>query len=227
MIPKRIALLSAAPLAVAVPLIVFHDVFAVFALYHIGICLLVPAFVNLAVRRLGMRGHLSVLALTGPGSRRGFGLGLILAGILAAGTLVAFKLFGHVFLADQDIAGTLAAWGAGPERHAALFWFMILVNGPAEELYWRGFVHHELVPVSKPGPCLSMVAAGYASYHAVTVQLLVGSVTVSLLFLAAIWGAGLAWGWLREKTGSVWPPLLGHAGATIAYMIVARPYLFG
>lgn len=227
MIAKRLALLAGAPLAVVVPLVAFHDVFAVFALYHVGFCLLVPALVNLAVRRLGFARHLSVLGLTGPGARRGVGLGLILAGILATGTILAFELFGHVFLADQDIAGTLAAWGAGPDRHAALFWFMIVVNGPAEELYWRGFAHHELVPVNRPGRCLAQVAAGYASYHAVTVYLLVGSVAVSALFLAAIWGTGLAWGWLREKTGSVWPPLLGHAGATIAYMVVARPYMFG
>jgi membrane protease YdiL (CAAX protease family) len=52
-------------------------------------------------------------------------------------------------------------------------------------------------------------------------------VPVAVLFMAAIFAAGFGWGWLREKTGSVWPALLSHAGATVGYMIVAPPLLGG
>ena len=55
--------------------------------------------------------------------------------------------------------------------------------------------------------------------------ILVASLPVALLFMVAIFVAGLGWGWLREKTGSVWPALLSHAGAAGAYMAVARPLL--
>ena len=53
----------------------------------------------------------------------------------------------------------------------------------------------------------------YASYHGLTVYLLVGDLPVALLFLVIITSAGFCWGWVREKTGSVWPALLSHAGA--------------
>jgi membrane protease YdiL (CAAX protease family) len=33
-------------------------------------------------------------------------------------------------------------------------------------------------------------------------------------------GAGLFWGWLRRRTGAVWPALLSHGGAVIAYLAV-------
>ena len=71
---------------------------------------------------------------------------------------------------------------------------------------------------------LVRVSHGVAG-EGVTVQMLVGKTWVAVLFLLAIWGAGTGWGWLRLRTGSVWPPLLGHTGAVAAYMIVAKPYL--
>jgi len=217
--------LVGAPLSVILPLVFFDDVFAVFGLYHLGFCLLLPLLVNLGGRRFSWCEHLEYLGLMGRDTGRHVVIGLALAVALGGGTLLAFALLGEQLLAGQKIPETLSAWGAGPERMTALFWFMVLVNGPAEELYWRGFVHRELDVDARPGPRLAMIAAGYASYHAVTVYLLVGNVAVSLLFLAVIWAAGLGWGWLRRKTGSVWPPLLGHAGAVAGYMLVARPYL--
>jgi membrane protease YdiL (CAAX protease family) len=222
---RRLLYLAAAPLAVVLPLLLWRNVFAVFALYHLGFCLLLPLVVNLAGRRRSPGDHLADLGLAGPGTRRGLARGLALGAALGGGTLLVFELLGDAFLADQSIGATLTAWGAGPERQAALFWFMVLANGPAEELYWRGFVHRELVPERDPWPTLLLVAAAYASYHAVTVQMLVGKAWVSGLFLVGIWGAGIGWGWLRLRTGSVWPPLLGHAGAVAGYMMVARPYL--
>ena len=217
--------LVGAPLAVVLPLVLWNDVFAVFGLYHLGFCLVLPLLVNLGGRRFSWRDHLDYLGLTGTGLRRNIALGLGLATLLGGGTLLAFEILGDRLLAGQNIAATLADWGAGPARIPALFWFMVLVNGPAEELYWRGFVHRELDVEARPFPRIAVISAGYASYHAVTVYLLVGSAVVAGLFLAAIWVAGLGWGWLRWRTGSVWPPLLAHAGAVLGYMLVARPYL--
>jgi membrane protease YdiL (CAAX protease family) len=226
MMPVRSAVwLAGAPLAVVLPLVLRHDLFAVFGLYHLGFCLVLPLLVNLGGRRLSWRDHLEYLGLTGPGIRRNLAIGLGLAVVLGGGTLLVFELLGDRLLAGQNIAGTLADWGVGPARLSAMFWFMILVNGPAEELYWRGFVHRELDVAARPFPRIAIIAAGYASYHAVTVYLLAGSVAVAGLFLAAIWLAGLGWSWLRLRTGSVWSPLLGHAGAVLGYMLVAHPYL--
>jgi membrane protease YdiL (CAAX protease family) len=204
-----------------------RNVFAVFAAYHLGFCLVLPAIRNLFRRRLTISQHLEYLGLTGPGTTRGLALGLGLGAALGGGTILVFQIFGDVFLADQNVPAVLARWGVNQSNLPVMFWFMTLINGPAEELYWRGFVHRETEGKSQRRNTILLIAACYASYHGVTVYLLIADEMIALLFMASIFAAGSAWGWLREKTGSVWPALLSHAGATIGYMIVARPLLSG
>ncbi len=217
--------LLAAPAVVVACLLLWRNVYAVFIIYHLGFCLLLPAFVNLRKRGLSFADHLAFLGLTGSGTLRGFLFGLGLGVALAAGTILVFRWFGEIFLAGQSVPAVLSAWGVDRGNMPLLFWFMVLVNGPAEELYWRGFVHAELKDRQPRTNTILLIAVCYASYHGVTVFLLVGDILIAGLFLAAILAAGFGWGWLREKTGSVWPALLGHAGASAAYMIVARPLL--
>ncbi len=212
-------------MAVVACLLIARNVFAVFAVYHLGFCLILPAAHNFLRRRFTISDYLEYLGLTGPGTVRGILLGLGLGVILAGGTILAFRLFGGVFLADQNIPEILGRWGVNQGNMPLLFWFMILVNGPAEELYWRGFVHGEMSDRKHRKATILLIAACYASYHGVTVSLLNPNLPVAVLFMAAIFLAGFGWGWLREKTDSVWPALLAHAGATAAYMIVARPLL--
>lgn len=218
-------LMLAAPAIVIVTLLVFHDVFAVFACYHVGICLLVPATMNLVRRRMGWAGHAGSLGLTGPGTRRGLALGALLGAVSIVVVLVAFRLRGAEWLAGNTVTDALESWGATSDRWTALVLFMVVVNGPAEELFWRGFVATELVDIRSRTVRLLVPAACYASYHAVTVMLLVRSPEAAALMLAAVLGGGVFWAWLRERTGSVWPALLSHAAATAAYMAVALPLL--
>jgi len=215
------------PVVVVTILLLGRNVFAVFAVYHLGFCLFLPAGKNILRRGLTFSNHLAFLGLTGPGTARGLAVGLGLGVLLGAGTLLAFGLFGEFFLAGHNVPEVLGQWGVNKNNLPLLFWFMTLVNGPAEELYWRGFLHRETSNRRPRGSTILLMAACYASYHGVTVFLLVADLPVALLFMAAIFVAGTGWGWLREKTGSVWPALLGHAGATVGYMIVAAPLLGG
>lgn len=217
--------LLGAPATVVGLLFWWHNVFAVFAVYQIGFCLLLPAVCNILIRRFSLAAHLEFLGLTGPGTSRGLLLGLGLGGALGGGTILMFQWFGGFFLADQDIPTVMAGWGVTRANLALLFWFMTLVNAPAEELYWRGFVHTELAENRPRRATILLIAACYASYHGVTVYLLVPNFPAAMLFMTAILAAGCFWGWLREKTGSVWPALISHAGAAGAYMVVARPMM--
>lgn len=217
--------LLGAPASVIACLLLWQNVFAVFVVYHLGFCLLLPATRNILGRRFTYQAHQDFLGLTGPGTVRGLLLGLGLGAVLATVTILAFRWFGESFLADHNIPGILANWGVDQANLPLLFWFMVLANAPAEELYWRGFLHTELKDRQPRTGTILLTAACYASYHGVTVYLLIANLPVALLFMAAILAAGFFWGWLREKTGSVWPALLGHAGAAAAYMIVARPLL--
>jgi len=223
--PVILPWLLGAPIVVVAGLLLWKNVFAVFAIYHLGICLLLPAAHNLLGRRFSFRGHLEFLGLIGAGTPGSLLKGLVLGIILAAGTILVFRWFGEIFLADQNIPGVLGRWGIDRTRMPLLFWFMVLVNGPAEELYWRGFVHSRMSGRMPRFRSVFLAAACYASYHGVTLFLLVANLQVAVLFMTAIGAAGIGWGWLREKTGSVWPALLGHAGAVIGYMVVARPLL--
>ena len=112
-----------------------------------------------------------------------------------------------------------------PGHAPGLILFMAVVNGPAEELFWRGFVAAELRPASGLAVRLLVPGLLYSSYHAVTIPALVPVPWLAALMLAAVLGAGVGWAWLRERTGSVWPALLSHGAATTAYMLFARPSL--
>jgi len=218
-------LMLAAPAVVVGLLLAFHDVFTVFGVYHLGICLVLPLVANVAGARMTVAEHGARLGLTGRGTGRAMILGLVLALVMGGGMLGVFALWGERLLAGNAVVETLADWGAPPARHGPLFVFMALGNAPAEELFWRGFVASEMPDtVSRPQRLL-LPSICYASYHAATVLLFIPDARVAFLMLAAVLMAGTFWAWLRERTGSVWPSLLSHTGATLAYMAVARPLL--
>ena len=215
--------LAGAPLSVVAGLMAAANVFVVFAVYQVGFCLLLPALVNVGGRGFSPAEHLAHLGLGRKAARRGLWLGLGLGGLFAAAILGVFHWLGHLFLADHDVPGTLAAWGVTRSNLPLVLWFMTLVNGPAEEMYWRGFVQQE-IGGDRPGfgPIL-LISLFYASYHGLTVHLLVGALPVSILFLAAVGAAGSLWGWMRARTGSLWPAVISHTAATGAYLAVAGP----
>jgi membrane protease YdiL (CAAX protease family) len=97
---------------------------------------------------------------------------------------------------------------------------MVLFNGIAEELFWRGYIHRRLEGFQARRVAIGTAALFYASYHALTIALLFRSFVVGPLFLVVVFAAGCFWGWLRERYGNVWPAMLSHAGATAGYMIV-------
>ena len=42
----------------------------------------------------------------------------------------------------------------------------------------------------------------------------------AIVMTAGVLAGGLIWGWLRQRTGSVWLPLLSHTGGVFAYLAV-------
>lgn len=217
----------AAPLVVVGTLFVARSVWLTFLLYHFGICLAAPLLASRFGRsgragrgdrhgRAWLRGHLGNLGLR----PRGRGLGLALGAFLALAIVAAFAAWGRAFLGAGAPAAVLAGWGAEPASLPALFAFMLLGNGVAEELFWRGWLHERLRARRPRAAVIAATAACYASYHVFTVAALLRDPGVVALFSTAVLLAGAFWGWLRERTDSVWPALLSHAGATAGYMFV-------
>jgi len=231
--------LALGPLTVVVTLLGLRNVWMTFCFYHVVICLLLPLLDTLLLRGCSLGDHLQRLGLSGakrqPTSSRmtraqrkpfssqpvasvatGFALGLV----MGMGTIVVFKVWGEVFLAGNRIREVLAGWGVAPAEYHLMIAFMIAGNGVAEELFWRGYIHNRLEKVPRRGLAIGITALAYTSYHVVTLGAFLAATWLIGLCSLVVLAAGLIWGWLRERYGNVWPALLGHAGATVGYMVV-------
>jgi len=209
-------LLVVPPALVVFTLLAMGNVWATFLSYHLGACVVAPLLFE-TLRGASLRDHAARVGLTGGRTRAGIRDGLILGAILAAGQVAALGLGGDLFFANEKVVATLASWGAGPEQAGPLLLVMLALNGPAEELYWRGYAHTRL----GGGRAATVgTALAYASYHGVTLYALFGSPEIALLILVAVFGAGLFWSMLRERYGNVSPAALSHGGATLGYMFV-------
>ncbi len=211
---ERLLLLVVPPAIVVVTLLVLHNIWATFLIYHLGICVLGPLLVTGDRRR-----YAAAVGLSGGRTRAGIRTGLLLGAAMAGAQVAALTWGTDVFFADERVIGSLSAWGAGPEQAGPLLLIMLMLNGPAEELYWRGYVHHRLGDMRRYRAA-ALAALAYAGYHGVTLYALFGSLPVAVLILAVVFGAGCFWGWLRERYDNVWPALLSHGGATLGYMVV-------
>lgn len=79
---------------------------------------------------------------------------------------------------------------------------LLFIIGPAEEVFWRGFVQDTLA--EKLGDNKGWIVASliYGAVHIVAVNF--------MLFMAALI-CGLFWGWMFKKYRSVWPGIISHA----------------
>ncbi len=212
-------LLVLPPAVVMVTLLVCHSAWATFLLYHLGICLVWPLLYSLLVARQPWKEHFRRVGLRGGRTRAGVMVGLLIGAVMAAGQWFGFMWLGPKILAGQRVLTGLALWGVDATQVGLLLGIMLLLNGPAEELYWRGYVHDQLVQRHPRPAVIAATALAYASYHGMTLMVLLGSWPVAAGLLLVVFGAGCLWGWARERYGCVWPALLGHTGATLGYML--------
>lgn len=133
--------------------------------------------------------------------KRHVGLGIVSAALLYAifwlGKLVLIALYPA---APTEIASVYA------RRDAMPLWLiaplLLLVTGPAEEIYWRGLLQRVLVQRIGPMSGLFLAAACYALVHIWTLN--------AALVLAAF-TAGLIWGWIYLIERSLVPVIISHA----------------
>lgn len=218
---SRLIAAVAAPLLVVSGLLLLRSAPFVFVSYHLGLCLLVPL---LASRRagLGVAAHLRALGI----ERRGLQLGLGLALATALLPPLAWTLWPQLFPDATRLKSALADWGLASRAPGAFLFFLAMVNGPAEELFWRGWLLRAGPDGRAPGAGLQVLfAALFTSYHAVTIGRLAPSAGAAALMLASVFGAALFWTWSRRRWRSIWPAVLSHAGATCGYLFVCAKLL--
>ena len=136
--------------------------------------------------------------------RQGLTVGLIAFGVAALGSIP----FSQWLFGARDLTlSRVLAWTP---------WILVYVFGNAfnEELLFRGMFLGEYEPLL--GRFLSnlVIAIPFTLHHTGVPYTLDG-----LLFLAFVLPLALVWGWLTQKTGSLWGSVLFHAGTDIPIVL--------
>jgi len=142
-------------------------------------------------------------------------------GLAAAGTLYGTFALGDWFArrfvpsGDRDIAAIYELRGLRPAPEIAAR--LATIIGPAEELFWRGFVQDALMARLGRWPGAAMAALAYGSVHLVTGNFtLFGAATVAGAEWCALYAAGMPLGALlvSHVTWDIWIFLLQPTGPT-------------
>lgn len=164
-------------------------------------------------------GILAIWSIVAAGEKRGqlfkFRLGYFFLGLLSAaflymvfwaGDFISSRILSFASGQIESIYGNkgqLAEW-----KIAVLLFFWI---GPAEEIFWRGMVQRILA--TNFGSNIGWLAASilYAAVHLWAANF--------VLFMAAFI-AGLFWGWLYKRFGTLWPGIVSHSIWDVAIFLV-------
>jgi membrane protease YdiL (CAAX protease family) len=99
---------------------------------------------------------------------------------------------------------------------AALPWILIFIfsNALMEELWFRALFLKKLAPVVGGRTSLILTSLVFAGVHISSTY-----VIDILLFVVGLMALSLLWGWLMQKTNSIWGPVLIHAGGDILVIL--------
>jgi hypothetical protein len=103
-------------------------------------------------------------------------------------------------LATDEISSIYAKGGGFPLP--VVFLLLLLVTGPAEEIFWRGFLQRHLQERYGGARGWLLSAAIYAGVH-------IWSLNLMLIGAAAV--AGLYWGFLYWRRGRLGPVIVSHS----------------
>ncbi len=120
-----------------------------------------------------------------------------LYGIFVAGRFVSERL---VDFAKPEIADVYAIGESAPEWVIAAL--LVLWIGPAEEIFWRGFIQQRLMTAWGRWPGMLIAAGLYTAVHLWAFN--------GMLMVAAL-VCGLFWGWMMMRFKSLWPGIISHA----------------
>ena len=205
------------PLAVAVGLLVLKNAFLTFLLFHGFICLGIPIVDLVVLKKLKVSGVRESLGLV---HHRGSLRTGVYSGIVFLVAIVVFfyALRGRV-IQETEIRSLLHSWQIQKEHVFVLLIVMILANSVLEEIYWRGYILGRFRTHLKTAPAVILSSLFYASYHLITTANLF-SMQAGILFTSVIFCAGVFWGVMRARSGSLYGSITSHFLADAAVMII-------
>ncbi len=122
---------------------------------------------------------------------------VILYGLFWAGHAISTRLL--PFAHDQVVHIYATKDQLSPVLIALLLAFWI---GPAEEIFWRGFVQQRLAGIFGANKGYMIATVLYAGVHVYAMNF--------MLFMAALI-CGAFWGYLYRRSGSLWSVIISHA----------------
>ncbi len=88
---------------------------------------------------------------------------------------------------------------------------MLFIIGPAEEIYWRGFLQRSLGESWGRARAFWLVSLVYAGVHVVS---------GNLMLVVAAATAGFFWGWMYLRYGRLLPNIISHALWDVAVFVL-------
>ncbi len=122
---------------------------------------------------------------------------IILYAIFLLGNLVLDSLFGFASEQVSDVYGVrlqAPRWMIG--------FLLLLIIGPGEEIFWRGFIQHRLS--DKVGPTFGIILAS-------TIYALVHLWSFNIMLLLAAGVCGVFWGVMFWRYKSIVPVIISHS----------------
>lgn len=185
-----------------------------FATFYLG-------FSNFWIKISASASLLAVLSLVlePPRTRPSVRFGDVLTGVAAAVALWALFWLGKqistaVFPFAGGQIGAIYDKGEGVSRWG-VFFLLLLVTGPCEEIYWRGYLQKHLMARHGDAKGVAMATAVYAGVH-------IWSMNFMLVGAAAV--AGAFWGVLYWRCRRLAPVIVSHAlWSSFVFSVVPIP----
>jgi membrane protease YdiL (CAAX protease family) len=171
------------------------------AVLKLNECVVVVTVVILLTKATG--GSLGSIYIQKGNLKLGLAIGIITFVLAAAGSIPMAALFKARDLSVDRILPWVP-------------WLLIyvLANASLEELMFRGLFLRKLEPFVGKFMSNFLIAFVFTGLH--------GTVTYSadnMIFLAVVFPLALAWGYLMQKSNSIWGSILFHAGMDIPIML--------
>lgn len=107
-------------------------------------------------------------------------------------------------------------YGKGQGTHMGVIALLLFfITGPCEEIYWRGYLQHNLARRFGPWRGWLLATACYAGVH-------IASLNFMLIGAAAV--AGAFWGLLYQRLGKLAPVIVSHSiWSTVVFAVLPIP----
>ncbi|ESU31017.1 hypothetical protein G3A_19055 [Bacillus sp. 17376] len=209
---KKIFLLVGPTLMIFIGLQVLESVIATFLLFYSWL---------LTVPLLGHGFPLERFKLTSKTVILGFGSGLLFFLFIFGGLNWL-----HIYLLDIDqLRVLLWEWGFSARSEIWLVLILLVANPILEEVYWRGYIFEKLRMEGTAKYAILMTAVFYTLHHFLSVIPIFEGI-FGIIATVPVLIAGILWGYIREKTGSITAAIIAHVlsdmGIISVYWFIIR-----